>query len=221
MQFSWFLSGVAVGIAVTFVVLMIVHKRKVDDLSLQLYTARGDASTYKLSMADEKKLKEAWKTRAWDMLKIARDWKRQAKNWEAAALEAVPLLMEAVTEINDLRRQINELTPKDVKSEGEASPETDVPPRHVIYNILSLVEDEFPANLDDLGDVVDTWDDETKRAVVHWATMVHLEASDNIVTVPEMPSVLAATEAKTESETDHAWRTCEEAGLTGVEIDQS
>lgn len=73
--------------------------------------------------------------------------------------------------------------------ETTAAPEPPSP--RVVHTLLLLVQDEFPAPMPWLKDII-SWSDETRDQVARWASAVHLAASDNDVPIPDMPAVLKA-----------------------------
>jgi hypothetical protein len=70
-------------------------------------------------------------------------------------------------------------------AEGDSGPRW---PVKTVLDLLSLVQDEFPANVG--PEEVRGWDQATRQQVLDWATAVHLVASDNDVEIPPMPKVL-------------------------------
>lgn len=61
-----------------------------------------------------------------------------------------------------------------------------------LQDLLSLVEDEFPADMPRLA-TVEAWTPEVRKDVQEWAMAVHLVASDNDdVEIPPLPEVLRA-----------------------------
>lgn len=80
-----------------------------------------------------------------------------------------------------------DVTPRPVKDTPQAE-EAPVSPA-IIRDMLLVVQASFDAEMPTVEDI-QSWDQQTRKQVVLWASAVHLRASDNDVEIPRVPNVL-------------------------------